>query len=41
MSHGYENTPVIRQFEAALEKRGLKLRRTLVADGKLHRCDLN
>jgi putative DNA primase/helicase len=36
---GYESSPVIQQFEAALARRGLKPRRALVADGRIHRCD--
>src|SRR6516165_7666269 len=36
---GYQGSPVIQQFEAALARRGLALRRPLVADGRIHRCD--
>jgi len=31
---------VIRQFSAAMHARGLVLRREIVADGKIHRCDV-
>jgi putative DNA primase/helicase len=37
--YGYESSPVIQQFEAALTGRGLALHRRLVADGRIHRCD--
>jgi phage/plasmid primase-like uncharacterized protein len=37
--HGYPRSPVIQQFEAALARRGLALRRQLVADGRIHRFD--
>jgi putative DNA primase/helicase len=37
--HGYHSSPVIEQFQAALARRGLELRRQLVADGRIHRCD--
>jgi putative DNA primase/helicase len=36
---GYQGSPVIQQFEAALARRGLALRRPLVPDGRIHRCD--
>jgi putative DNA primase/helicase len=37
---GYGSSPVIQQFETALGRRGLVLRRPLVADGRIHRCDV-
>jgi putative DNA primase/helicase len=37
--HGYQSSPVTQQFQAALARRGLALRRQLVADGRIHRCD--
>jgi phage/plasmid primase-like uncharacterized protein len=37
---GYDSSPVIEQFQAALARRGLELRRQLIADGRIHRCDV-
>jgi putative DNA primase/helicase len=37
---GYESSPVIQQFKAALARRSLVQRRPLVADGRIHRCDV-
>jgi hypothetical protein len=38
MSHGYEGSPVLRQFEAAMARRGLVPPKQIIADGKIHRC---
>jgi putative DNA primase/helicase len=35
---GYQRSPVIQQFEAALARRGLALHRPIAADGRIHRC---
>jgi putative DNA primase/helicase len=37
---GYESSPVIQQFKAAMARRSLVQRRPLVADGRIHRCDV-
>jgi putative DNA primase/helicase len=39
-SHGYEGSPVLRQFQAAMARRGLVPPQRLVADGHIHRCHL-
>jgi putative DNA primase/helicase len=36
---GYENSPVIEQFKAAMARRGLVPPKQFFADGKLHRCN--
>jgi putative DNA primase/helicase len=37
--HGYEGSPVLRQFEAAMARRGLLPPQRLIADGNIHRCN--
>jgi hypothetical protein len=35
---GYDNSPVVQQFTAAMAHRGLLPPKKFIADGKLHRC---
>jgi putative DNA primase/helicase len=36
---GYDNSPVVQQFTAAMARRGLLPPEKFIADGKLHRCN--